>query len=64
MEGDFVPFLPAVMPGVLRLCNLTPEAGVASAGDELVDLRNLMGTEKKETVNIVTSDIDDKDQAI
>lgn len=43
MEADFVPYLPAVMPGLLRLCNLTPEAGISSAGDQLVELTTLMG---------------------
>jgi len=64
MEADFVPFLPAIMPGLLRLSSIQAEAGISTAGDELVDIQNLMGTEKKEAVNIVTSDIDDKELAI
>ena len=68
MKEKFVPYLPQILPNILKMATLKADMGVDGQGAGAIDdVLNEIGTEgvdgKKHT-NIMNDDIEEKDSAI
>jgi len=63
LEGDFVPYLPNVIPGLLNTTALQVNASIASEPESNIDIQSLLsGSSKKVTIS--TADTEDKELAM
>jgi hypothetical protein len=68
MKEKFAPYLNEILPGVLQMAALNPEMGV-SGGDKLAQMTDVLSEMHGESgestkINLVTSEIEEKDVAI